>query len=78
MVLAGWVSLWVFWAFGVMDRERLVATMMMTGYDLAFCGLFQYLSVMNECARSAGVYHGSEYYYGSVFSRLTTSVAYLV
>jgi hypothetical protein len=49
VVLAGWVSLWVFWAFGVMDREELVATMMMTGYDLAFCGLFQYLSVMNEC-----------------------------
>jgi len=22
VVLAGWVSLWVFWAFGVMDREE--------------------------------------------------------
>jgi hypothetical protein len=48
VVLAGWVSLWVFWAFGVMDREELVATMMMMVYELAFCGLFPYMIVFNE------------------------------
>jgi hypothetical protein len=66
----------VFWAFGVTDREELELTVMMTGYDMAFRGLV--LIVLNECKRYAGLHHGPEYYYGMVFNRLTTSVAYLV
>jgi hypothetical protein len=34
--------------------------MMVMGYDMELCGLFQYLIVLNEYVRSAGVYHGSE------------------
>ena len=56
MVLAGWVSLWVCWAFGVMDREELelVAIMMVMGYDLALCGLFATMTILNEYAPPAG------------------------
>ena len=51
-------------------------TVMMTGYDMAFCGLV--LIVLNECTRYAGLHHGSEYYYGMGPNRLTASVACLV
>jgi hypothetical protein len=48
----------------------------MTDYDMAFRGSL--LIVLIECKRYAGLHHGPEYYYGMVFNRLTTSVAYLV
>lgn len=66
----------MFWAFGVTDREELELTVMMTGYDMAFCGLV--LIVLNECTRYAGLHHGSEYYYGMGPNQLTASVACLV
>jgi hypothetical protein len=34
--------------------------MMVMGYDMELCGLFQYLIVLNGYARSEEVYHGSE------------------
>jgi hypothetical protein len=61
-VLAGWALLWVFWAFGVTDRKESELVAMMTGHDMAFCGLFQYMIVLNGVGRSARVQHGSEYH----------------
>ena len=66
----------MFWAFGVTDREESELMVVMTDYDMAFRGSL--LIVLIECKRYAGLHHGPEYYYGMVFNRLTTSVAYLV